>query len=261
VLSAVELDSLATTRFADVREVAEIGSTNTALLEEARAGAPEGRVLVADHQSAGRGRLGRTWQAPPGSSLLVSVLLRPPLPPERLHLVTVAAGLAAADACREVAGAAVSLKWPNDLLHGDRKLAGLLAESIVSDGRVGALVVGMGLNVSWPATLPAELATTATALNHVVGGPVPRGPLLVAYLRNLDGRCRDLAAGGGEALLDELRGRCATLGRRVRVELPGGAVEGTARDVTPEGHLVVEPDEGPPRRVAVGDVVHLRPAG
>ncbi|HUF31670.1 MAG TPA: biotin--[acetyl-CoA-carboxylase] ligase [Acidimicrobiales bacterium] len=262
VLTPVELDRLAATRFADVRWVSDIGSTNATLLDEARDGAPEGRVLVADHQSAGRGRMGRTWQAQPGSSLLVSLLVRPDLPVDRLHLVTVAAGAAAADACGTVAGVAPSLKWPNDLLVGDRKLAGLLAESLVVGGRVEAVVVGMGLNVSWPDELPDELAGTAIALNHVVDAPVERSALLTAYLEGVEARYASLLAGGVDELLAEHRRRCATLGQRVRVELVGGAsIEGVATDVTAEGHLIVETDDGTPREVTVGDVVHLRPTG
>src|SRR5882757_2405609 len=132
-----------------VEMVDEIDSTNAELLRRSRAGAPHGAVLVAGHQTAGRGRLDRRWEAPPGSSLLISVLLRPSLPTEELHLLTFAAGLAAVDACREVAGVELSLKWPNDVIldtdDGVRKVAGLLAESTVEGGDVSAVVVGMGL--------------------------------------------------------------------------------------------------------------------
>ncbi|MCZ7534797.1 MAG: biotin--[acetyl-CoA-carboxylase] ligase [Acidimicrobiia bacterium] len=140
------------TRFAEVRWFAEIDSTNRYLLDEAAASAPEGLVAVADVQTAGRGRLGRRWEAPSGASLLASALLRPDLPAERLHLVTVAAGVAAARAVADLAGIRAGLKWPNDLVIGGRKLAGLLAET--PGGR--ALVVGMGLNVKWAAFPPSS---------------------------------------------------------------------------------------------------------
>jgi BirA family transcriptional regulator, biotin operon repressor / biotin---[acetyl-CoA-carboxylase] ligase len=236
-------------RFVDVRWVDETDSTNSRLLEEARGGAPEGVVLVADHQTAGRGRLGRRWEAPPGSSLLVSVLLRPDVALGRAHLVTMAAGLAASDACEAVAGVRPGLKWPNDLVVDDAKLAGLLAESVVEGDALRALVVGMGLNVT---AAPAE---GATALADHAGGRVERRPLLDAWLVRLDARLDRL----GEVLTD-YRPRCATLGRPVRVERPGGDVlAGTAVDVTDAGHLVV--DAGGERvAVAVGDVVHVRPA-
>ncbi len=257
------------TRFTDVRQVAETGSTNRDLLAEAAAGAPEGVVLVADHQTEGRGRLDRTWEAPPGASLLVSVLLRPTLAPQDAFLVTAAGAVAACQACNEVAGCFPGIKWPNDLVivAGDRfagrKLAGILAESVVSDGRLGAVVLGMGLNVNWPEVLPAELADTATALDHVVGHPVDREALLVAWLRHLEGWLAALeTAQGRGALVERVRELSATLGRRVRVEQPGGSVQGRAVDITEAGHLVVAPDgDVEPLELTVGDVIHLRHHG
>jgi BirA family biotin operon repressor/biotin-[acetyl-CoA-carboxylase] ligase len=235
-------------RFGDVRWVEETDSTNTRLLDEARGGAPEGVVLVADHQTAGRGRLGRRWESPPASSLLVSVLLRPAVPLDRAHLVTMAAGLAASDACEAVAGVRPGLKWPNDLVVDDAKLAGLLAESVVEGDALRALVVGMGLNVT---AAPAE---GATSLADLAGGPVERRPLLDAWLVHLDARL-----GALHGVLDDYRPRCATLGREVRVERPGGAaLTGRAVDVTDVGHLVLDTGSGQVS-VAVGDVVHVRP--
>src|SRR5215213_8668179 len=193
-------------RFVDVRWVDETDSTNSRLLEEARAGAPEGVVLVADHQTAGRGRLGRRWEAPPGSSLLVSVLVRPDVPVDRGHLVTMAAGLAASDACQAVAGVRPGLKWPNDLVVDDAKLAGLLAESVVEGDALRALVVGMGLNLT---AAPAE---GATALADHTAAAVDRRTLLDAWLTRLDARLDGL-----DEVLADYRPRCATLGRQVRV--------------------------------------------
>lgn len=252
-------------RFADVRRVGETGSTNTDLLELARRGAPEGVVLAADHQSAGRGRLGRTWKAPPGSSLLVSVLLRPGLPPGRTHLVTVAAGLAAADAVEEVAGSRPGLKWPNDLVvegqAGTRKLAGLLSEAVVAAADVTAVVVGMGMNVRWPEPLPEGLEATATTVTRVAGRPVDVPEVLAAYLSALDRRYDALLGEGGVAATAAAhRDACATLGRRVAVQLGDGTLAGVAVDVDDDGHLVLDLDGGGRRSVAVGDVVHLRPA-
>ena len=252
-------------RFTDVRRVAETGSTNTDLLELARAGGPEGIVLVADHQTAGRGRLGRSWQAPPGSSLLVSVLLRPGLPPERTHLVTVAAGLAAADAVEEVARSRPGLKWPNDLVveaqGRSRKLAGLLSEAVVVGADVTAVVVGMGMNVRWPEPLPADLEATATTATRVAGRPVDVPEVLEAYLRALERRYDALLGAGGVAVTAAAhRDACVTLGQPVAVQLGDGALEGVAVDVDEDGHLVVDLDGGGRRSVAVGDVVHLRPA-
>jgi BirA family biotin operon repressor/biotin-[acetyl-CoA-carboxylase] ligase len=136
-----------------VRRFVDIDSTQRYALDEARRGAPARLVAVADHQSAGRGRLGRRWEAPPGSNLLMSVLLRPTMPVEELHLCTVVVALAALDACASVAGVDAELKWPNDLMVGDRKLAGVLAEAVAGTPPgppIAAVVVGIGVNVRWP---------------------------------------------------------------------------------------------------------------
>ena len=238
--------------FADVRRFAELDSTNRHALELARGGAAEGVVVVADHQSAGRGRLGRSWTAAPGSSLLLSILLRPSLAPERLHLSTVAVALAAADACEEVVGRRPSLKWPNDLVVEDRKLGGILAEV----PEPGAVVVGLGLNVTW-IEAPPELEATAVALSQVVGREVDRETVLAAILANLERRYEQLRT-APEALVADYRNNCSTIGRTVRVELASGSFSGIATAVTDDGHLVVD-DGGVDRTVTAGDVIHVRP--
>ena len=251
------------TRFADVRWVAETGSTNQDLLEAAAQGAPEGVVLVADHQTAGRGRLDRSWIAPAGASLLVSALLRPTVGPEDLFLLTLACGLAAVDAVDEVAGVRLGLKWPNDLVvaagpFADRKLAGILAESHVVNDQVDAVVVGMGLNLEWPEELPEELAATAASVNHLTGKSVDREEILVAWLRHYD---RHLTSIDDErkrtGFLDDVRAVSATLGRDVRVESTTTSFEGRAVAITDDGRLLVECD-GDVVAVTVGDIVHAR---
>ncbi len=247
-----------------VERVASIDSTNAELLRRARTGAPAGIVLVADQQSAGRGRLGRTWEAPPGSSLLVSVLLRPGLAPGDAHLATVCAALAAIEACASVAGIRPGIKWPNDLVVQDRKLAGLLTESVVTGDRLDALVVGMGLNVRWPRPMPEALAATATALNHEKGfdgsgaSEVDTAEVLDAWLPALSSRLDLLSSAQGRAVLArDHRAACVTLGRRIRVERTGPDLTGMAVDLTDDGHLMV--DDGETHHVVtVGDVVHLR---
>jgi BirA family biotin operon repressor/biotin-[acetyl-CoA-carboxylase] ligase len=247
---------LAGTRFATVRHFEEIGSTNTEALEQAKAGAAEGLVVVADHQSAGRGRLGRTWSAEPGSALLVSVLLRPPLPIDEVPVVLMAAGLAACDAVEAAAGFRPKLKWPNDLVVGDRKLAGLLTES--TGDPEPAVVVGLGLNVTAGA-YPGGLEQPATSCEEEAGRPVDRAELLVGLLTALESRYSSvLTPGGRTATLEAYRADSATLGRRVRVELTGGdALEGEATAVADDGRLVVV-DAAGQHYVSVGDVKHLR---
>lgn len=272
--------ALADTRFADVRWVAETGSTNADALALGRDGEPEGIVVVADHQTAGRGRLGRTWQAPPGASLLCTILLRPAA--SFASATTMAVAVSAAEAVEELTGAAPGLKWPNDLVWpgdgsmADRKLAGILAEvdwpassHIASGWREPrptdrlVVAVGIGINVAWGDGVPDDLTEVAVALDHIVGADRAPGreQVLVAMLRRLDARYRDLAS--SPDAIDRLRlawrERSATIGRRVRVDLGADDVVGTAVDVTAEGHLVVETLEGERRTIAVGDVVHLRP--
>jgi BirA family biotin operon repressor/biotin-[acetyl-CoA-carboxylase] ligase len=263
-----------------VRWVASTGSTNADVMALARDGAPEGVAVVADHQTAGRGRRTRSWVAPPGGSLLVSVLLRPPA--RVAGAATMASGVAMAEAVEELSGVSPGLKWPNDLVidsaDGERKLGGILAEadwpagSTISGGyrppasyERATVVVGIGLNVSWPRDAYAlgeelaEVAGTATALDWV-GPTVDRVDLLVAFLRRLAERYADLIGNGPGRTREEWRRRSATLGRRVRVDLGADDVEGDATDITDDGHLVVETLDGVRRTLAVGDVVHLRPA-
>lgn len=262
-------------RFADVRWVTETGSTNADAMDLARDGAAEGIVVVADHQTAGRGRAGRTWTAPPEASLLMSVLLRPPA--SVMDLATMAVAVAAAEAITSEAGFVPRLKWPNDLVWPgdgtgpDRKLAGILAEAdwpAASTPDAGhrppgpldrvVVAVGIGINVRWPAELPEELTDVAVACNHVSTIPVDREDLLIALLRRLDEWYTALLSGERGALLDEWRARSATLGRRVRAQLGTRDVEGVATDITDDGHLVIATPQGA-ETVAAGDLVHLRP--
>jgi BirA family biotin operon repressor/biotin-[acetyl-CoA-carboxylase] ligase len=239
----------------DVRRFDEIDSTNLYLRREARLGAPEGTVAVAGHQSAGRGRMDRRWEAPPGASLLISVLFRPDFDASELHLCTAAMALAAAEACRKAAGVGPVLKWPNDLLVGESKLAGVLAEVEFEGSVARAVVVGLGLNVDWP----GPDGVNGTCLGELSSGPVDRELLLSALLDGLSARRALLdTATGRREVAAEVRERCTTLGQRVRVELAAEAVIGVAVEVDDAGHLVVETAAGL-RTVSAGDVVHLRP--
>ena len=238
-------------------EVAETsGSTNADVAERFAAGEDEGLVLVAEHQTAGRGRLGRTWVSPARSSLTVSFLLLPraDVPPARWGWLPLATGLAAAAAARRVAGTEVALKWPNDVLAPDgRKLGGILLERVERPGAAAA-VIGVGLNVSQAEDeLPVPQATSLA----LAGAPdVDRAELLGALVAELDSRLAQWAA--GEDLRAAYVERCATLGRRVRVTVPGGEVLGEAVDVDQHGQLVVRTDTGE-QHLAAGDVVHVRP--
>jgi BirA family biotin operon repressor/biotin-[acetyl-CoA-carboxylase] ligase len=242
----------------DIRRFAEIDSTNTYVLAQARQGAAEGLVAVADHQTAGRGRLDRRWESPPGANLLASVLLRPGCEADDLHLCSGAVALAAVDACAEVAGVETVLKWPNDLLVRGSKVAGVLAEADFDGARLRGVVVGIGLNVAWAG--PAEAGGTCLDDAGGTAQPLDKEVLLDHMLSGL-ARRRPLLdeEAGRRTLADEVRRRCATLGQRVRVALPDEELTGAASAIDDAGRLVVETGSGR-RLVSAGDVVHLRPA-
>ncbi|HVT66361.1 MAG TPA: biotin--[acetyl-CoA-carboxylase] ligase [Trebonia sp.] len=228
----------------------------------AGSGGAEGRVLVAEQQTAGRGRRGRSWSSPPGASLSFSVLLRPAsVPPDRRGWLPLLTGVAVASAVRSVAGVAAVLKWPNDVLVGERKLAGILAEQS-PDG--AAVVIGTGLNVAIPAdALPVSPTGLAATSLLVEGASVSRETLLLAILGELEGWYAAFRADPdpvGSGLLAAYRPLCTTLGRAVRVELPAGRVlAGTATDLDADGRLLVTPSPGaPPTPVSAGDIVHVR---
>jgi BirA family biotin operon repressor/biotin-[acetyl-CoA-carboxylase] ligase len=243
-----------------VRVVAETGSTNSDLLADARSGMDEGAVLVADLQTAGRGRKGRQWVSPPAAGLTFSVLLRPRgVPPALLGWAPLLAGLAAASGVRAEAAVDVRLKWPNDLLVGPAKLAGVLAESWED-----AIVVGFGINVCQRAEdLPGPEATSVL-LAAPAGTAPQRDRLLVAVLGELARwytAWRDQQRPGDPdacGLRAEYLRWSATVGRQVTVSLPGGqALAGTAVGIDRAGRLEVQADAGPVE-VSAGDVVHVR---
>lgn len=235
-----------------------IESTNARAAELARLGR-SWAVVVADHQSAGRGRLARSWQAPPGTSVAVSATV--PLPAANGGWVPLLTGLAVADAVEEVAGVSARLKWPNDVLlpsDGDRKVCGILCEATRS-----LVVVGAGVNLTQARDeLPVDTATSLA----LVGAEVDPTTLVAAYLRALGARLAplldpdpDAAAAAVAEASRAYRARCATVGRRVRLHRSGPAdVVGTAVDVDAEGRLVIE-QEGKRTAWAAGDIVHVRP--
>ncbi|WP_030763397.1 MULTISPECIES: biotin--[acetyl-CoA-carboxylase] ligase [unclassified Streptomyces] len=241
--------------------VGSTGSTNTDLATRA-AKLPEGAVLVAEEQSAGRGRLDRSWVAPARSGLFFSVLLKPgdAVPQERWGWLTLLAGVATATGLSRAAGVDTALKWPNDLLVSvdgeERKTGGILAER-VEDG----VVLGIGLNVSLTEDeLPVPAAGSLALAKASV---TDRDPLLRAVLRSLEEWYGNWRAAAGDpaasGLQETYAAGCATLGRHVRAELPGGrTLTGTAEAVDTDGRLVIRTAEGQHETVGAGDVIHLR---
>jgi BirA family transcriptional regulator, biotin operon repressor / biotin---[acetyl-CoA-carboxylase] ligase len=246
-----------------VTVVPSTGSTNADLMA---AGGPEGQVLVAEEQTAGRGRMGRSWVSQPGAALTFSVLLRPDsVPAERRGWLTLLAGVAVAQSVRAVSDVPATLKWPNDVLSNGGKLAGILAEQAAD----GAVVIGMGINVATTSDAlpagPGGLRGTSIAIEagRAVGETVSRQRLLAEILRELERHYvafRDNPDPEATGLLGEYRTLCVTLGRQVRAELPGGRVlTGEATGVDAAGRLLITPlGAAAPVPVSAGDVVHLR---
>lgn len=239
-----------------IRIVGSTTSTNADLLADP--GAADRSVLAAEEQTSGRGRLERAWSSPPRAGLLVSVALRPTVPLLHWGWLPLLSGVATAEAVRDVTGVAATLKWPNDLLVADAKLAGILVQSAG-----GVAVVGIGLNVSLtPAELPVPTATSLQLAGAT--GPVDRSALLGGVLARLDTWLQRWFAADGDAAASGLagayRGLCSTLGTDVRVTLGGGRMlVGRAADIDDAGRILVQAD-GTTTAVGAGDVEHLRPS-
>ena len=233
----------------------QVGSTQDLAREWALSDppAPEGAVVIAEEQTAGRGRQGRTWVSPPATSILCSIVLRPHLMPEQLQRLTMAAGIAVAETLSPLLPGAITLKWPNDVLAQRKKISGILTEATWIDNRPVAVILGIGINirVDFAGT---EMAGYATSLEAEAGHPVDRHVILANLLGHVyawSGRVDD------PALLATWRGWLSTLGRRVTVyPMPdrGQAFQGVAESVDENGALLVRLDSGERRRVLAADV-------
>jgi BirA family biotin operon repressor/biotin-[acetyl-CoA-carboxylase] ligase len=233
-----------------------IGSTNDVAAALASERAPEGTVVIADAQTAGRGRRGRTWFSPPGAGLYVSVILRPAragsAADRATALLTIAAGVALSEAVERATGLAPAIKWPNDLLVDGRKLAGILAEGVPSPSApsLQAVVLGYGINVA-SAAYPPELASRATALESELGRAVDRAVLCAESLASLSARYADLVAGRFDAILDAWRSRAfGSRGARVEWDTPSGVRSGITEGIDAMGALLVRTSESLERIVA-----------
>jgi BirA family biotin operon repressor/biotin-[acetyl-CoA-carboxylase] ligase len=229
---------------------ASVGSTMDVAREAARAGAPEGTVAAADEQTAGRGRLNRSWLTPPAVNLASTLLLRPPPHPQRE--VAMIAPLAICGAAEDAAGVRADIKWPNDVQVDGKKLAGVLIETDLTDVRHPVALVGAGINVNFDPREYAEIRDIATSLRAVTGREIDREAMLAAYLLHFEQLYA--AAVQGDSTLLRWRARLVTLGKQVHASWPGGSADGVAEDVDADGALLVRTGAGARVRVEAGDV-------
>ncbi|MBM4289570.1 MAG: biotin--[acetyl-CoA-carboxylase] ligase [Deltaproteobacteria bacterium] len=235
-----------------VRHFVTVPSTNDAAKDWARQGCPEGAVLVAETQSAGRGRLGRVWESPPGTGIYLSIVLRPPLPPLELPKLTLTAAVAVAAAIKGATGIRVGIKWPNDLIFGGKKMGGILTEMETESDRMSHVILGVGLNIN-TSTFPEHLATTATSLAGP-GQSYSRLAIFRAFLKEMDVFYDRFLRQEFPAILDLWRQAAVTLGRPVRVERGDLVITGLAVDVAPDGALLVEKPGGEIEKILSGEI-------
>ena len=234
-----------------------IGSTNDRALDLAAAGEPEGAVVLAEEQTGGRGRRERVWQSPARLGIYVSLILRPCVPAPRAPLFTFTAAVTVADALRGVGRVPAAIKWPNDVVVGRRKIAGILGETRGSDPIIREMVLGIGLNVNQRAEdFGPEVAGRATSLRIETGAPADRPPLLAAILEGFERRYSRLIGGQPAEMLREWQALSALpRGRSVVVEGPSGRLEGQITGVDEEGALLLRLPDGGTVRVPFGEIV------
>lgn len=261
-LTAESIEPVLRGRFGKpLRYYPSIGSTNEEAMRWANEGAPEGAVVGADHQTAGRGRWGRTWSSAPGNLLQTSAVLRPNLPVLDAGVITTSIGVACARAVEEVSGLEIGLKWPNDVNIAGRKVAGILVESRVDDrGIITTAIAGVGINANWPIEeMPDEIRERATSISVATGVAVDRLELLVAYLAALEEVYGLIKTDRRDEVVVEAVMRSEILERDVTVRfLDGSTMAGRASGIDPSGALKLETAEGT-KLVHVGEIEQLRP--
>jgi BirA family transcriptional regulator, biotin operon repressor / biotin---[acetyl-CoA-carboxylase] ligase len=236
----------------------EIGSTNSHARELAEAGAAEWTVVVAESQSQGRGRLGRRWESPAFKNLYLSILLRPKLSPAHAAQITLMAAVALADVVDSYIPGQAAIKWPNDILIGTRKLAGILTEVSCDAEQVHYVILGIGINLNFATdAMPEEIRRRATSLLEITGKPVHRESFLQGLLQGIERCYGELEQAGFTALARRWQSYFAWRGRRVRVESLDQCTIGTAKGIDRDGALVLVDDHGVEQRILAGDVIPL----
>jgi len=235
-----------------------IDSTNSKAYELALGGAQEGEVVIAESQEKGRGRLARHWFSPPFSNLYLSVILRPPIPPHQASLITLMAAVATADAIKNFSGLRPLIKWPNDILLKDRKVAGLLNEIHSEADRIHFVILGIGVNLNVDGKMfPKEIRAVATSLKSEMGQTISRKAFLQFLLQELEGWYSVFMKEGGDAILKAWKDRAHIKGRQVKVASFGETLVGVAVDVDSDGALILKTEEGQ-KRIVAGDVEYRK---
>jgi BirA family biotin operon repressor/biotin-[acetyl-CoA-carboxylase] ligase len=239
----------------DIRVFEETTSTNDVVEKLARDGVKEGVAVFAESQTQGRGRLGRKWTSPARKGLWFSVLLRPELRPQQATRLTVASATALVRAIHQTTGLKPEIKWPNDILFGERKVAGILTELAAEPDRVKHVILGIGVNVNLsPGDFPVELRRQATSLRMETGHPVSRAELAAGLLREIDDVYSQICAGGFGTVADEWEANCSTLGHRVAIHIGDRQLRGRAEALGDDGELLLRTDHGHLERIVGGDL-------
>lgn len=236
-----------------------VDSTNRIAMEIGDKGALHGTVVIADSQTKGRGRLGRTWFSPPGSNIYMSIILRPALEPKNAPILTIMASVASARALRNVTGLPIGIKWPNDLMASDKKLGGILSETRSVNSRIIFSVIGIGINVnSGPEDLPPDLRAIATSIKNETGREESRANLIATILNEMDYWLKGLSKDGKEHLLTEWRRLTLTLKKSVKTVVGKDTFFGIAEDIDDKGMLLLRLPTGVLKKISAGDITILR---
>lgn len=236
-----------------------VDSTNRIAMEIGDKGALHGTVVIADCQTKGRGRLGRTWVSPPGSNIYMSIILRPVLEPKNAPILTIMASVASANALRNVTGLPIGIKWPNDLMASDKKLGGILSETRSINSRILFSVIGIGINVnSGLEDLPPDLRAIATSIKNETGREESRANLIANILNEMDYWLKGLSKDGKEHLLAEWRRLTLTLKKSVKAVVGKDTFTGIAEDIDDKGMLLLRLPSGVVKKISAGDVTILR---
>jgi BirA family biotin operon repressor/biotin-[acetyl-CoA-carboxylase] ligase len=250
-------DGLVTTRLGtNLRYFSKIDSTNSYARRLAKQGAGEGEVIIAEAQTRGRGRLGRSWVSPPFVNLYFSVILRPQLPPVHAPQLTLMAAVALADTIASFIGTPPTIKWPNDILVGDKKLAGVLTESSCDSERIEFVILGIGINLNYPvALMPEVIRERATSIVTLTKNNISRESFVRRLIQDLDRCYGELEEDGFDSLATRWEALFGLRGKKVRVEMTDHMMVGTAKGIDRDGALILEDEGGERQRIIAGDVI------